>query len=179
MFTELTPQFPEPTGDAARDYRALVLALKQWFQRLNGQDALATHKGRLWTPAIAGDGTAGTQTYAASTGQLGRYIEIGRTIAIEGRVVMTAKDAATAGNINITGFPLSAYNYGAFVSGLAVSAYDSINLDNANGYTQIGISMTGTSGALFQSGDNVAAKRIVAADIAATTAIVFGGIYTY
>lgn len=66
-----------------------------------------------WTPVFAGSATPGTQTYSAQTGT---FIKMGDMMFITCLLTLSALDAATAGNINITGLP-SAYA-GGFTNGV-------------------------------------------------------------
>lgn len=130
---------------------------------------------RDWTPTILGTSTAGTQTYAAST--KGRATMLDRAVLLEGIVILTAKDAATAGDIRIGGLPFT-ISSGAYNPGFAVTWFR--NIDLTAGYSQIGLQgAAGTTQiALLQSGDNVGELTIAAAAIGATTGIAFSGVFT-
>lgn len=55
-----------------------------------------------FTPTMGGDSNAGTQTYAV---QVGNYTRIGNRVYFNLRIVLTAKDVATSGNLIIGGLP--------------------------------------------------------------------------
>jgi hypothetical protein len=161
-------KLPRRTGDAAKDYDALIAAIEAWAR------GLYPPQGN-WTPIIAGDATAGTQTYST---QIGKYTLIGRTVLVEGLVIMSAKDGTTAGNIVITGLPFTSINSGQTIGAIAVSAVQNIAL--TAGYSQFGLAVKpgDTKLSLLQAGNNVAAATIAAAAINATSAIAFGGTYS-
>jgi len=58
-----------------------------------------------WTPVVVGSTTAGTQLYAKQYGQWKRY---GDLIFVDCEVKLYAYDAATSGQIRISGLPVSA-----------------------------------------------------------------------
>ncbi len=125
-----------------------------------------------FTPTIIGQTTPGTQTY---TEQYGRYMEGGGWFLIEGRVVLSNKDAAMAGNVNIGGLPFSTVNSGVNSGAIVVHSYDNVNL--TAGYAQVGALSRSNLAALLivESGDNVAAQAIGAAAIANNSGFAFGG----
>lgn len=128
-----------------------------------------------FTPTIQGSTTPGTQTY---TVQSGYYFKIGSLVFVNIYVQMSAKDAATAGNVQIAGLPFTARNTASeFPLGNAI--YRSVNLDNAGGFmSSYGLVLSNsTLIVLGQQGDNVVQKPIVAADIVATTGVFFSGWY--
>ena len=133
-------------------------------------NALDDYEEGSFTPVLAGLTTAGTQTYSV---QLGRYVKIGKLVTIHGVILLSAKDAATAGNMYIGGLPfaselVSGINYSGSIGQYA-------NIDFSTGYTQLGIYVeaNGTRAFLTQGGDNVAAGVIAAAAIGANTEIDF------
>jgi hypothetical protein len=127
-----------------------------------------TYTEGSWTPTILGATTAGTQTYSV---QVGRYIRIGNLVWATFNITMSAKDAATAGDINIAGLPFTASTITNYLYGANFGSHSNITL--TAGYTQL----TGRGGsnstrlALFESGSGVARLPIGAAAIVATTAI--------
>ncbi len=78
-----------------------------------------------WTPIIAGTSTAGANTYAM---QNGRYFAFGNKVFLDFRVALSAKDAAMAGNVLITGLPIP--NHVPFTG--VRSAIANINASNVN-----------------------------------------------
>ena len=129
-----------------------------------------------WTPVFRGSATAGTQTYGT---QFGRYTRIGRTVLARCVIVMTAKDAATAGNLQVGGLPYSAANDASSNGGCGPGYYANLDLDVGGGYYQLGatVSAASTTASLFESGDNVAQATLTEADLAATSAISITIIY--
>jgi hypothetical protein len=128
-----------------------------------------------FTPTIAGSTTAGAHTYAT---QQGYYFKIGSLVFINLYVAMSAKDAAMAGNAQIHGLPFTTRNVSnEFPLGNVI--FRSVNLDAAGGFysTYGNILSNNTKIALGQQGDNVVQKNIVAADIAATTAVFLSAWY--
>lgn len=55
-----------------------------------------------WTPTLAGLTTAGSHTYSVRSGT---YLRIGRAVFITGELALSAKDAAMAGEVVVTGLP--------------------------------------------------------------------------
>jgi len=87
-------------------------------------ELLADYEEGDWTPTIGGDGTAGTQTY---TTQVGRYTKIGNRVYFNLRIVLSAKDAATAGNLIISGLP--------YTSNATAHTFNSLAVGNAGLFT--------------------------------------------
>ncbi len=91
--------------------------------------------GGTWTPAFAGAGTPGTQTYAAG-GQVGFWTRVGDEVTVFGSLTMTNKDGATAGNLRITGLPFSVpAGFTSLIVGLNLAGIGGFSMDA--GYTQI------------------------------------------
>jgi len=120
-----------------------------------------------WTPVVAGQTTAGTQTYS---NQVGTYVRVGDMVTATFEFSMTAKDAATAGNVRITGLPFAANSTSTISVAAAVASYDGVDIDVAGGRYQVGAFIQAATSFLrvFESGDNVATASIVATDIGAT-----------
>lgn len=62
---------------------------------------------RTWTPQIGGLTTLGAQTYAI---QEAYWTQQGNQVTVWGRITLTAKDAATSGNLIISGLPVNPVN---------------------------------------------------------------------
>lgn len=120
-----------------------------------------------WTPVVAGQTTAGTQTYS---NQSGTYVRVGDMVTATFEFSMTAKDVTTDGNVRITGLPFAANSTTIISVAAAVASYDGVDIDVAGGRYQVGsFIQAGTSFLrVFESGDNVASASIVASDIGAT-----------
>lgn len=127
-----------------------------------------------FTPTIGGDSVAGTQTYSV---QFGRYTRIGNRVYFNLRIVLTAKDAATAGNLIIGGLPFASNATAHNFHSLAVGNVGLITL--TAGYTQIEahIEPNFTYMYLGQLGSGVAYSYLQAAAFAATTRIAVSGHY--
>jgi len=128
-----------------------------------------------WTPTLIGSTVAGVQTYVK---QVGTYAKIGRLVHIQGRVEISAKDGAMAGNLRLGGIPYApsslADNYSAF----AVSYYSGLTL--GAGRTQAGLRVLPTvtnAFAVVCSGSAVAPANITVADTSASSSLEFGGTY--
>lgn len=126
-----------------------------------------------WTPVIAGDSVAGTNTYSVQTGS---YVRIGKLVFVKAYVTLATKDAAMAGNIRVTGLPFTS------ASGVNTNSALPINdfyLDLGGGYTNLSanISPSTNYAVLVQAGDNVALANIAASNILGTSRIAFTGCY--
>lgn len=125
-----------------------------------------------FTPTIAGATTAGAQTYAVQTGS---YTKIGNRVFFNLRVALSAKDAATAGNVEIRGLP--------YTASAASNSHAAVTLDEVKQITytaaltgriepgRTAINLVDTNG----SASNPA--YLGAAGIAATTAVNLSGHY--
>jgi hypothetical protein len=136
-------------------------------------NTLDDYEEGAWTPALAGSSTAGTQTYSV---QLGRYNKIGKLVTVWWRISLSAKDAATSGNMRITGLPFTA---GAVNAPAALAETNLWDLDVAGGFYKVAAyAVNGTTRIdLFEVGDNVADAALTQADFAATSRI--NGTCTY
>jgi len=120
-------------------------------------------------PVIAGTTTAGAQTYSS---QVGNYQRYGAHTRINLYLAVSAKDAATAGNLQI---PLPVSNrVGATFSVLDV-AYGNWAL--TGGYTQIIAMVSGGNIQLQKVGPGLARANLVAADLANGAELFISGTY--
>lgn len=119
-----------------------------------------------WTPVLQGSTTPGTQTYST---QIGRYIRYGNVVTVIARITMSAKDAATAGDIRVGGLPFTIRNVAGSAPCANIGLLSNINL--AAGQSQFGIIgiINSIQASLVSMGDNVATTTIVAADISNTS----------
>lgn len=129
-----------------------------------------------WTPVLAGNTTAGTNTYSI---QQGNWTSIGRMVLVDFVITMTAKDAAMAGAIKITGLPFTAKNLSNSAVGCALSQYDNVDLSAGKSQLTAQISANTATFFLIENGDNVAAANVVAGGITATTSLRGTAIYTF
>lgn len=129
-----------------------------------------------WSPVIEGDATPGLQTYAT---QFGRYVRVGNMVTVTALIVMSAKDGATAGNIQIGGLPFISRNVAALRGAADIGFTQNWDLDVAGGfYTLSGLILNNsTKIQMWQGGDNVVGKRVVAANIGNATAIQLNATY--
>lgn len=119
-----------------------------------------------WTPVIKGLSVAGTQTYGT---QNGKFMRSGNFVWATCQVVMTAKDAATAGTIVIGGLP---FNFPSADNPVSASIGSWSNITLNGGRTCIGgRSSSGSDVVLISSGTAIAVLPVSAADISATTAV--------
>jgi hypothetical protein len=127
-----------------------------------------------WTPAIAGASTAGTQTYST---QVGRYFKFFNICWVTARVTMTAKDAATAGNLTITGLPFTSENTTGISGSMSLGLVANLILDA--GYSmftgRVGLNQSFIT--LTEAGSNIASANLMAANLQATTDIAISGWY--
>ncbi len=107
-----------------------------------------------FTPTLVGSGTAGTFTYTANA-TIVEYTRIGNRVFYNGRIVITAITVAPVGNMTIRGWPITPVSDanmaiaggGVMIlySGLTVAAgYTQIELQAANGSTQVAINKNGS-----------------------------------
>jgi hypothetical protein len=132
-----------------------------------------TYQEGSFTPTIAGASTAGTQTYSS---QIGRYIQIGNLVHVWIRVVMTAKDGATAGDIQVRGLPFTS----STITGIRYPAtVEYANLDLTAGKTQVvGLIASNVSVmTLAEVGDNVADANLAAAALQSASEVAIYGCY--
>lgn len=126
-----------------------------------------------WTPFVAGDVTPGAQTYAI---QWGLACYIGPLVLAQFSVVLTAKDAATAGNIVIAGLPMPAQTSARTQAGW-LSSYS--NVTQGAGLTQLGVEVPAGASefSLVGSGSGVAAVALPAAGLAANSTFKGGALF--
>jgi len=119
-----------------------------------------------WTPALAGTATAGAHTAAGSTGKWSRR---GNMVRLTGQIIITAKDAAMAGNLQINGNPFASNNIGNQIGTCAVVGFSGFTFPA--GYTQVGgsVGVGASPVALVRSGSGVNITQMVAGDIPGTT----------
>lgn len=129
-----------------------------------------------YTPVLAGDTTAGVNTYST---QEGRYYRIGRLVWVSVRLILTAKGTAgnaMVGNIYVS-LPITSRNIANIFPGGDIGLYS--NIDFSAGRSQLVARVSANSTILYLSegGDNVANANIQPAQIADTTQIVVSVVY--
>lgn len=127
-------------------------------------------------PTLAGSITAGAQTYAA---QVGRYCRVGNVVFFTIVLSLSAKDAATSGNLSINNLPFTSRNVSGGISSVTFNYIKDVNLDVAGGYyTVVGrILNNDTAVQLQEAGDNNSPANLSDVDIGAATAIWCSGFY--
>lgn len=127
-----------------------------------------------WTPVLAGQTTAGGQTYGATTA--GYFARLGPCVHAVFVVQLTAVGGTMAGNVLITGLPFAANASGPTQAG-ALSEWGSVTLAASNTALGIQIAPGAASINLIQSGSGIAATLLQATGIANATLLV--GSVTY
>lgn len=135
-----------------------------------GNEALTTYDEGTWTPVIAGSVTPGTQTYTTQTGV---YTQIGNMMHVHFEILLSAFDAATNGNMTVTGLPTAAKGSPSLQYSGTVGQYSLIDLDVVGAYHQIILTLPSaqTTINIQEAGDDVALNNITEADFSATTRI--------
>lgn len=135
---------------------------------------LAPNVDTVGAMSLAGSTTAGTQTYSQNTMT---WRTMGDVCFFNVHIALTNKDAATAGNIRLTGLPFPARLTSAQTTSVTVSYLSDITLTAS--YTQLaGIIQPGNSFVeLVQGGSGQPAAFLPAAGIANTTQIMVSGVY--
>ncbi|MDF2948157.1 MAG: hypothetical protein K0R07_167 [Sedimentibacter sp.] len=122
-----------------------------------------------WTPILAGQTTAGTNTYSA---QVGKYYKMGKFVHVEFGITMTAKDAAMAGNVQLKGLPFAASS-GSIVgmATMKIGRYDNITF--GTGYTELsGYVSGGTNfGYLTQGGSAKTYSALTTSNLASNSTL--------
>lgn len=121
---------------------------------------------------VVGETTAGSNTY---TTRSITYSQAGDIVTVSGYLRISAKDAAMAGNVKITGLPKTAKRLS--YSGLNVQTLNGYTLPA--GYTQINaaVGLNQTDIYLYVTGPGVSAARLDAANIATGFEILISGSY--
>lgn len=133
---------------------ARLAALEREQRRPQGERI--TYATGTWTPVLAGDGTAGTFTYAI---QSATYTRLGNRVLFAGQIRISAVAVAPTGNMQITGLPFTAANTGFEVAGGAdFSVWAGITFPA--GFTQLG-------GQVFDAESQIRLARSGSASLAA------------
>lgn len=120
----------------------------------------------VWTPKLAGSITPGNHTAASSAGKWSRR---GSMVRLTGQVLITAKDAAMAGNLQITGLPFVSDNVGNQIGACSIVSFSGFTF--GAGYTWMGgsVGVGAQVVDLGRSGSAVASALCVAADVPGAT----------
>lgn len=137
-----------------------------------GTVAMTAYDEGVWTPAVAGATTPGTNTYAIRSGY---YTRVGRLVTIFCQVTLATKDVAMAGEVRITGLPFAVV--GGVYGTAAFRSFSGINL--TSGYTQLAGSLDqgGTVIRLIQSGSGVSQNVVDSTAIASNASMILSGTY--
>jgi len=127
-----------------------------------------------WTPAIAGSVTAGTNTYFAGTTK-GYFVRVGDIVTVFGRIGLSAKDAAMAGEIRLTGLPYLTKNQ---ANGYSVMNFALMNgLTIAAGYSFAGFSEINSDYVRLYESNGLILSAITDADITSKFEVIFSMSY--
>ena len=143
------------------------------FQGSGYSGKVSLHVSGAWTPILRGASTAGTQTYSIQYGK--RWIK-GNICHYTATVHLSNKDAATAGSIQIAGFPETSINTTNQFAPATIGYNGNITY---TGYTNIsGAVLPNTAYVtLYKNGSGVGVATLGAADISSTTQISVSGWY--
>jgi len=119
-----------------------------------------------FTPVLAGEATAGTNTYSIQTGY---YHRNGKMVHCDISLVLTAKDSAMAGTVRIIGLPFASKNAANRISSVSIGMAGYINF--GTGYTQLMgyITANNIGITLIKAGSNVNIAYLQSSDITNTT----------
>jgi hypothetical protein len=147
----------------------IVTHLADLVTDADGAHGLKTEEG-TWTPVLKGLTTPGVNTYAT---QNGKYYKIGKQIIANFVIILSAKDAAMAGNIALDGLPFVIKSGAEFGASFCRLSY----VDLSVGYSQISGYAPGAVSYMYlsQSGDNVA-NSILTANAITNNTVVTGSI---
>lgn len=126
-----------------------------------------------WTPVLAGQTTAGTQTY---TDQHGIYMKIGKIVYVSCSISLSAFDPTTAGNVNVTGLPFTSVSSGPLQ--FIANAYFT-NVTLSAGYSQfVGtVGLAKSQFSLVEIGSGVAQHRLQPSQFSNTSSVLLTGMY--
>lgn len=139
----------------------------------DGAHGLKVEEG-AWTPTVYGSTTAGVQTYTAQHG--GRYYKIGKLVYVQARIALSAKDAAMAGNVMISGLPFAS-RVGYAGAGISLTAMQGVDLPTGYSFVNAKITPNDVTATLSRMGDAVATIAVVANEISSSFLIDISGTY--
>lgn len=141
---------------------------------LQNQATAAVESSGTFTPTIFGSSTAGVNTYSIQTGF---YRKRGSVVTVQGRITMTAKDAAMAGDIRIGALPFASLATANSQGSILVGFHSNITYP-ASKTALAAIVLADTSDISLRWSQSAASmSTVVAADIGAATDIIYGGTY--
>lgn len=168
MLTLLAPKFPQRTGDAAKDYDALVAALGEWFRTLNDPNVLSLSQlsfgdAKAWTPVVT-FATPGDLSVSYSI-QRGWRVKVGQFVVADFDIGTSAFTHTTAaGTLQITGLPDAASS--ADANYLAVGTLQWGGITKATYTHCASVLASGSTTILVNAyGSGVAPASVTAADV--------------
>lgn len=158
--------FGAPNGSAgAPTFRALASAdIPLATSTLKG--AISKETSGVFTPTLEGSTTAGAHTYGTRTGS---YYLVGNICVASLYMVVTTKDAAMAGNVQISGLPFTS---AAFLQSASIAQYAQVTLTAGNTQVMARVESSNTRLLLFQSGSGIGATVLQAGAIASNFVLI-------
>jgi hypothetical protein len=126
-----------------------------------------------WTPTIAGSTTAGANTY---TSQVGKWARVGDLVWVTCQVVMSVKDGAIAGNVQVRGLPW-AVNAADHPVSASVGSFANVTLGAGRHLAIRTSGSTSNAVELILSNEAGAISALAVAGIVATAQLEFSMIY--
>jgi hypothetical protein len=162
----------DPHQQYATD-EALSSHLADIVADVDGVHGLKIEKG-TFTPTLAGQTTSGVNTYTIQTGY---YTLIDKRLHFDIYITLSAKDAAMAGNILITGLPFVSKNDINRRIGVAVGFFANIDTDATRPIIGGQIIPNASYILTSLSGDNIISSALQSTQIMNTTALILSGNY--
>lgn len=157
--------------------------LKQWQELWAAVGGTGGTGGLIislpWTPILSGKITPGSQTYL---NQWGRYVSAGALALVLYNIKLSAFDAATNGNMEIKGLPITANNDASAIQAAFMGSWGGVALLPAYSSMSGRIASASQTIDLYQSGNGSTAAHNGAQPLnhtqfAANTEIIGGAIY--
>lgn len=153
---------------------------------LNNTVAILTNNGQVVTEApfhkvrtnvtlaFSGSTTPGTQTYST---QVAKYSKIGSRVFVDFNLVVTALDAAMAGNVRVTGLPYTSVSDGTPAGGGTITSFQGINLPAGGTNLSVTVGAGVTYADVLYSVDAGSTAFLAKADCTAT--VTLQGTFSY
>jgi hypothetical protein len=139
----------------------------------DGAHGLKIESG-TFTPTITGATAAGTHTYTVN---VGIYKKMGKIVHFKITIALSAKDAAMAGDVGISGLPFPVENVVTGTESFVVGGAGNL-LQPAGGITLLAYASVNTAKILLRwSKSNAAHQNVVPTDISNSTSLVISGTY--
>ena len=154
------------TAITASTFTAILATTKAANFVINGGTQAYEQEGSF-VPVLLGAGTAGINTYSINSGH---YIRRGNQVTVDIYINVTAKDAAMAGALSVSGLPFVSENI-SNVFPVAAVIFSGFTFP-ANYTGMVGQILPSTSALnLYRQGSSVAATSLQATDIAGATCV--------